>query len=735
MLIQDHITGLIIMEKYIPNYYTGNNASTAFALARQAAFAVENARLHADAESNLKMLEQRARRLASMHHISTILSSSLDRDVVLNTSAELLTDLFECDHCGIILINEKDNKAYLVAEHPATENLGMRIAIEGNLTFEKLVRGNTALAIYDNQIEDEDEEALTVMHQIGARSTLLAPLIARDRVIGSISLGVTTRQRIFTDDERETCMTIAGQVGLAINNAHLYEQAIAANRLKSEFLANMSHELRTPLNAIIGYSEMLLSQVYGELNQKQSDRLMRVNSSGKHLLELINDVLDLSKIEAGQMELALEPFSISDMVYDTLAAITPQAEAKNLNLNLKLASDLPKIQADAQRIRQIITNLLDNAIKFTDAGSVTLDVKRTSMLENQPQKIPDHLGVPDGEWLSIVVADTGIGIRQEDQAIIFEAFRQVDGSSVRKYEGTGLGLAITLQLVKLHHGYLWLESEPAKGSTFTVLLPFAQPADNPVDDVVIADPDLPIVMVIDDDPSALQLVQDYLSEYAYQVVGVVNSSQAVELARRLRPAVVITDIMMPNVSGWEILRELKGDKETSDIPIIVLSIIEQKTIGFYLGAADYLIKPINRDALLASITRIARVAPKDPILIVDDNPYDRVFLAELLEHAGYPTVQLDSGEAALQWLTDQSASLILLDLVMPGLSGMAVLDELRQRTATRDVPVMIVTGGDLPADKMRDQGVTHILQKGTMSGNTFMQAVQTALNKNLQKRN
>jgi signal transduction histidine kinase/CheY-like chemotaxis protein len=732
MIAKNQVIGLITLDKFTPNYYTETDASTAFALARQAAIAVENARLHAEEARALAAAEQRARRLDSIHQISMMLSSTLDRDLVLETAARLLTDLFACDHCGIILVSEQDGRAYLVAEHPPTGNLGMRIPVEGNQTFEKLIRGNKALAVY--QDDPNNLETSYAIQSMDARGTLLAPLIARDRVIGSISLDVNSPERRFTPEEHETCLTIAGQVALAINNARLYEQAIASNRLKSEFLANMSHELRTPLNAIIGYSELLLSQVYGDLNAKQVDRLTRVNTGGKHLLDLINDVLDLSKIESGQLELTLAPLSVAEVVYDAIADVTPQADAKNLKVNLHLHPNLPNIQADSGRIRQVLTNLLDNAVKFTTEGSISVEVTFASLRNGMTltgRVPPDYVKATDGDWLSISVSDTGIGISKDDQQIIFDAFRQVDGSSIRKYEGTGLGLAITQQLVKMHHGYIWVESELGQGSTFTVLLPFAQPAEY-VDTIPDEpDPEHPLILVVDDDPMALQLVQDYLSQDQYQVIGTTSPAQALELARKLHPAVVITDIMMPTVSGWEILRELKRDPTTSNIPVIVLSIIDQRTIGYYLGAADYLVKPITRDALQTALERVARIEPKDPILIVDDSPTDRAFLAELLQHVGFQVEQAGSGEAALDWLNDHPASLILLDLTMPGMSGYDVLSRLNAEANTSDIPVIVVTNVQTADQRVSELQNAPVLQKDVISGTSLVEQVQIALNRRL----
>ncbi|HEX2906962.1 MAG TPA: GAF domain-containing protein [Phototrophicaceae bacterium] len=738
MSIKNQVIGLITLDKISPNYYTESDASTVFALARQAAIAVENARLHDQVAAHVHSLEQRNRRLASMHSISTMLSASLEREVVLTMAAQLLQELFDVDHCGIVLINPKDGNAYLAAEYPNTGNIGLRIPTDNNPIFEQLAQSNRALPIYDSEDIDEiDDDTRSTIQRVGAQSTLLVSMFARNQLLGSIGLDMTTERRVFSIEEQETFVTLAAQVALAISNAQLYEEAIAVNRLKSELLANMSHELRTPLNAIIGYSEMLLSEVYGELNPKQFDRLSRVHSGGKHLLNLINDVLDLSKIETGQMSLVIAPLSISDIVYDVMAEFSSKAQAKGLAINLNINPDLPPIRADALRIHQILSNLVDNAIKFTETGSVTITVitgvSKSNHIEPLEIRPPEAL-LADSDWLAVTISDTGVGISQEDQNIIFDAFRQVDGSSIRRYEGTGLGLTIAQQLVKMHGGYIWAESQPGQGSTFRVLLPYRSDQPEALNfELPVKDPERPLVLVIDDDPTAVQLVQDYLSHDIYQVVGTTNSEEALELARKLQPAAIITDIMMPTVNGWEVLRALKSDSHTVNIPVVILSIVEQKTVGFYLGAADYLSKPISRDALHQTLERVTRIEPQHPILIIDDNADDRTVLADLLTRAGYPTVQVNDGPAALTWLEQQPASAILLDLVLPGLSGDEVLEKLGQNPATANIPVIAITGADFTAERLTQLQVP-VLQKGSLSGNTLIQQIQITLNRSLKKR-
>lgn len=730
MIVLDRTIGVIAIDKFTPDFYDDDDVTTAFALARQAAIAVENARLHVEAAENLQEMEARARRLASMHQISTVISSTLERNKILETAAQLLTDLLHVEHTGIVLIDEKEGNSTLVAEYPDTGSTGVEINVEGNQAFEILIRENRPIVISQDDTE-LDPTSRAGLKAVGALSSLLVPLAARDRLLGSIGLDTNDPNRVFNEPEKDTAMAIGRQVAMAIRNAALYEEAVKANVLKTEFLANMSHELRTPLNAIIGYSEMLLSGIYGDLGEKQVDRLGRVHNSGRHLLELINDVLDLSRIEADRLELMIELLNIGSTIQEAFTDITPQAEKKALKFELDLSPDLPEIEADAGRVRQILTNILGNAIKFTHEGRVTLKARKA--IVGVDLKPPQHLNVAPGEWLLISIADTGIGIEKEAQEFIFDAFRQADMSSSREYEGTGLGLAITQRLVNMHGGHIWLSSTMGEGSTFYILMP-TKVARRTQTTYELVDDERPVVLVVDDDPAALQLVNDYLGEDAYQVIGTSDPTQAVSLAREMHPAVIITDIMMPQIDGWELMRRLKRDIDTAHIPVIILSIVEKKTTGFYLGAADYLIKPVGREQLLDSLARVVTIIPHDPIVIVDDNAADRRLMREILERAGYPVETMADGVLLFKWLDNHKPSLIILDLVMPEMSGLEILERLQADPDTRKIPVIMATTkdvSDITATGL-EAALAQVLQKYQMSGNVLVEQVQVALNRRLQ---
>ncbi len=485
MLIHGQVGGLIMLGKIAAFGYTQKEASNAFGLARQGAIALETTRLQAQSQTNLQILQQRARRLASINHITGVITSSLDQNEVFQATAQLLAELFEADHCGIMMIDDERGEAVFAAEYPDTGSLGMSVRIAGNATMDTLKYYGTAVIIEDAEDSSVDDVTRDMLRRIGAKSTLIAPLNVRDRLIGTIGVDMISARRQFNDEERETLVVVAGQVAIAVSHAGLYQEALSLSRMRSAFLASISHELRTPLNAIIGNSEVLLREGFGALNEPQRDQVTDIHSSGKRLLSMIDDVLVLARLEAGQITLAREALRASEPLDQAVGEIMPRAQEKNLAVRVDVLPNEAPVYADRYYLHQVISHLMRNAVKYTQSGGIEIELLPVIFRDGASAQVvaPENLYVPDGVWVALRVVDTGIGIKPVNQKIIFESFRQGDGAAAHEVGGTGLGLAITRRLVELHEGYIWVESAPGVGSAFTVLLPAAKPEHSPRDDV------------------------------------------------------------------------------------------------------------------------------------------------------------------------------------------------------------------------------------------------------------
>ena len=463
-----------------------------------------------------------------------------------------------------------------------------------------------------------------------------------------------------------------------------------ATQLKSKFLATMSHELRTPLNAIVGFSDLLGEETAGVLNDKQKRFVNHIKQGSAHLLQLINDILDLSKIEAGQLELRCEDFQIEDALPEVLSTIRPLALAKNIHVLQKAETNQP-VHADRIRFKQILYNLLSNAVKFTPKGG-RIDIGC----------------VEDGGRVRISVTDTGIGIRSEDQQVIFEEFRQVEGTAEGNQQGTGLGLAITKRLVERQGGTIWLESEVGQGSRFTFTLPMASriayvhPLTEPADVTAVAPGRVnPVVLIVDDEIPARELLASYLQPH-YQVALAESGVEAIQKAKELRPDAITLDVLMAGGNGFETLVALRRTPETANIPIIIVSIVDQKQVGFALGATDYLIKPIRKSLLLETVRKHVPSAIDDDdstILLVDDDPKTLELLEETLRSAGYETQSVQSGSRALEVLSSKFVGAVLLDLLMPGMDGFEVIRHIRKEPTLKELPVFVMTAKSLAAEE------------------------------------
>jgi signal transduction histidine kinase/DNA-binding response OmpR family regulator/ligand-binding sensor domain-containing protein/protocatechuate 3,4-dioxygenase beta subunit len=484
------------------------------------------------------------------------------------------------------------------------------------------------------------------------------------------------------------------------------EAADAANAAKSTFLASMSHELRTPLTAIIGFSEMLLAEAETDGKKEQAEDLTRINDSATHLLGLINDILDLSKVEAGKMDLHLETFDVAKLVADVRDTIQPLVAKKSNRLIVDCAADIGVMRADLTKVRQALLNLLSNANKFTDGGTIRLSARRASLNSQH-------------STLNFTISDTGIGMTSEQVSRLFQAFTQADSSTARKYGGTGLGLAITKQFCEMMGGSVEVQSEPGKGSTFTVRLP-AEVAKPRTPDAANSSPATatpsngPCVLVIDDDSNVQRLIERTLKDEGYRLHFAANAKDGLRLARELGPAAITLDVMMPETDGWSVLSSLKADPELARIPVIMVTIVGEKELGFALGASDYLIKPIDRNQLILVLRRYLRDQPDGQVLIVEDDANLREMLRRTLEAEAWPVAEAEHGRAALESIRARRPAVILLDLMMPVMDGFELLAELRKSKEWRSIPVVVITAMDLsPEDRRRLAGLTQrIVEKG-----------------------
>ncbi len=489
------------------------------------------------------------------------------------------------------------------------------------------------------------------------------------------------------------------------------DQAEEANRTKSAFLANMSHELRTPMNAIIGYSEMLIEESE-ELGQDDfGPDLRKIQGAGKHLLELINDVLDLSKIEAGKMTLYVEEFDVAETLNEVVATVQTLL-AKNGNaLELELADGLGCMRADLTKVRQTLFNLLSNASKFTDHGAIVLRADRV-----------------DGR-VRLRVTDTGIGMTPEQVGKLFRSFSQADESTTRKYGGTGLGLVISREFCRMMGGDITVESEAGVGSTFTVDLPVeVVQRESTVDEleaeVVEVVATGRTVLVVDDDSDARELYRRTLEKSGYRVLVAAGGEQGLELAKSCRPDAITLDVMMPGMDGWSVLSALRSDRTTADIPVLMATMLRDQQLGFSLGATDYLTKPVDAARLRAVIARYLD-GGVDAALVVEDDAANREMLRRLLEKAGLRVFEAANGAEGLDVARRERPGVVLLDLMMPVMNGFEFLACLRRDPELKRIPVVVVTAKNLsPADRENlNGGVQSVIQKSGMDRDQLLQDV------------
>ena len=483
-------------------------------------------------------------------------------------------------------------------------------------------------------------------------------------------------------------------------------QAEAASRTKSAFLANMSHELRTPLNAIIGYSEILREDAQDRGDNASEADLVKIETAGKHLLGLINDILDLSKIEAGRMDLHLEEVDLNRLLAEVRVLVTPLIDKNGNRFEIDAPADIGAMRVDLVKLKQSLINLLSNAAKFTKGGLVKLSVGR--QVSDQGRTI-----------FTFAVSDSGIGMSDEQIGRLFQAFTQADASTTRNYGGTGLGLTITKHFCTMLGGDVTVTSEPGKGSTFTITLP-----DGGIEAVaprieagatVAGDLSGRSVLIVDDDPTVHDVLRATIAKEGYRLLHAYDGAQALELARTERPDVITLDVMMPKLDGWSVLGKLKSDPALASIPVIMLTIVDERTMGYSLGASEYMTKPVDRNRLIELLRRFASSGREAVVLVVDDSADVRAVVRATVEKAGLKTVEAENGQVALDWLkSNPKPALVLLDLMMPVMDGFTFLDQVKDVPALAQMPIVVLTAKDLTEAERRvvNERTLLILTKG-----------------------
>lgn len=671
--------------------FTPEELRLAQTIAQQAAVALENALLYEQAQ-------RQARRIQTAAEISRIVASVLEVEALLQQAVDLVRERFDYYYVGAFLLDPSGEWAVLRA---GTGEAGRQMVAQGHrlrVGGESMI-GQACARRQPVIAQDVSEAEARYINPLlpDTRAEMALPLIVGDRVLGALTIQAD-RPHAFSPEDLTVLGIVADSLAVALQNAMLYEEQKRTaerlrelDRLKTQFIANMSHELRTPLNSIIGFSRVILKGIDGPLTEAQRQDLTAIYNAGQHLLGLINDILDLSKIEAGRMELQFSEVDMREIIRGVMSTAVGLVRDKPIELRQEVPEDLPPAWADAQRARQILLNLVSNAAKFTDRGFIAVRAWA------------------DEAFVTVAVQDTGIGIPREKYEEIFQEFTQVESGTTRRYGGTGLGLAIARRLVELMGGRIWVESEVGKGSTFFFTLPRVRPSAS-----AERRSGRPVVLCVDDDPGVITLYRRYLEKHGFEVIGLTDPQGVLEVVRRVRPDVITLDIMMPQKDGWAVLQELKTDPEARRIPVIVCSIVDERGRGFSLGAAEYLVKPFTEEELLEAIQRVDGRPGPLRVLVIDDSEADRQLIRRVLERmGGYQILEASGGEEGTALARRERPDLVILDLMMPQMDGFMVVEALKEDPATRSIPIIVLTAKSLTEeDRQRLNGrIEALLQK------------------------
>lgn len=743
--IKGDVIAILALNNSHSGFYQPEAAARLSAFAGQAGVAFENARLY-------EQVRQRVAELATLNTISQAISSTLDLPETLTVITESTVRLLRVEAASVVLLDPAAGDMMFAAAsgQAATFVKGQRLAF-GQGVIGWVVQNGEPVLVPDTEhdtryFSDFDEKSGFV-----ARSILCVPLQAKGQTIGALE-AINKEDGFFAEEDLELLMRLTAPAATAIENARLFAQAqqeiaerarvemaleaersllarrvaertadlSAANaelahaaRLKDEFLASMSHELRTPLNAVLGISEALQEEVYGPLNENQIMSLRSIEESGRHLLALINDILDLSKIEAGKLELELTAAPVEMICQASLRIIKQNAHKKRLTIHSSFDGAVTTIQADERRLKQILVNLLANAVKFTpEGGKIGLEVVGDTAV-----------GV-----VHITVWDTGIGIAEEDMARLFQPFVQLDSRLAREYGGTGLGLSLVQRMMDLHGGTVAVESEVGKGSRFIISFPWQQ-GERPVLPLAQAQQTdgglgrlFRLALVVDDSPAAVAQLKRYFHELHVDVVSLPAGDEVVAKATLIRPDVIVLDILLPDISGWEVLSRLKADPQTRHVPVIIASVMDERENALAVGAADCLLKPVTRQQLRQALQRLmmqvnrVQTRPFPPpvpsdlpdssppaarrrILLAEDNAANIHAFSNYLAAKGYDMIVVHNGRDAVDRAKQEIPDLILMDIQMPHMNGLDAIREIRAEAGLRQVPIIAVTALAMPGDQ------------------------------------
>jgi PAS domain S-box-containing protein len=697
LLREGTLIGVILLLRRVARPFTEQQIELVSTFADQAVIAIENVRLFDEVQARTRELTQSVGELQALGEVSQAVNSTVDLETVLATIVAKATQLSGTEAGAIYVFDAANGRFQLRATYGMTPEM-IAVIKEHHADFSEAVRAATQRR-EPEQVADlqPSSRANELVMRLGFRARLVVPLMAADRIVGAL----VVRRRApgeFPKSTVDLLQTFAAQSVLAIQNARLFSeiedksrQLAEASQHKSEFLANMSHELRTPLNAIIGYSEILQEEAEEVGQNRFIPDLGKIEQSGRHLLGLINDILDLSKVEAGRMELFVEEVDLAPMLEEVRAIISPLAEKNGNILEFRVAENLGRMHTDRTKLKQSLLNILSNSSKFTQNGRVTLVTERSES---------------DRPMVRFAVSDTGIGMTEEQLGRLFQAFSQADASTSKKYGGTGLGLAITRHICQLLGGDIEVASRPGEGSTFTMTLPERTPAPARIEPeelprVAVEADGATTVLVVDDDPVARDLLTTHLKGAGYRLVHAANGEEALDLARSIRPDAITLDVMMPRTDGWAVLTALKADDELRDIPVVMVTVLPDRGIGLSLGAVDVLTKPVDRAHLTALLHRLLR--SDGPVLLVEDDAGTREVIRHAIHKMQLPVAEAVNGRSALHWLADNPPpAVILLDLMMPEMDGFEFLDAFGERAEWRDIPVIVITAKQLtPAERER----------------------------------